>query len=184
MEPNILTKIGQVECFEHIDKQEFEAIYRHYWRLLYDFAFVKTHDQHVAEEIVQDLFASLWEKRDSLHISNLRSYLFTAVRNRVIDYYKQKVFLDLDAVERSDETSYPIFLDELETALQNGITGLPDKTREIFLLNRMEGKTASQISACLHVPVRTVEYHITQALRSLKFQLKDFTLLLLLVFEM
>jgi RNA polymerase sigma-70 factor (family 1) len=184
VEPKLLSDLKLVERFEHVDKQEFEAVYRNYWRLLYDYAFVKTHDQHVAEEIVQDLFASMWEKRDNLHISNLRSYLFTAVRNRVIDHYKQKIFLDLEAAEKSDESSYPFFLDELETALQKGITGLPDKTREIFLLNRFEGKTAQQISACLHMPVRTVEYHITQALRSLKLQLRDFTtLFLLLIFE-
>lgn len=183
MGPKLVKKVKPVECSEHVTKQEFEAIYRNYWRSLYDYARLKTHDQHVAEEIVQELFTSLWEKRDNLHISNLRNYLFTAVRNRVIDHYKQKVFQDIETAEKSDDFNYPLFLDELDLAIQKGINSLPDKTREIFLLNRFEDKTAREISALLDIPVRTVEYHITLAIRSLKLQLRDFILFILIACE-
>lgn len=164
------------------DNEAFEALYRKYWKNLFDFATIKTGDADAAEEIIQELFVTLWEKRETLQITNLQSYLFTSVRNRVIDHYKQKVFDELDTAEASTTPDYPLFLDELETALHAAVSELPDKTREIFLLNRFEGKTARQIAQELNLPERTVEYHITQALRTLKTQLRDFIVMLALSF--
>lgn len=162
------------------DNEAFEALYRKYWKKLFDFATIKTGDADVAEEIIQELFVTLWEKRETLQIINLQSYLFTSVRNRVIDHYKQKIFDELDTVEASSVPDYSFFLEELEMALQAAVSGLPDKTRAIFLLNRFEGKTAREISQELNLPERTVEYHITQALRTLKTQLRDYIALFLL----
>lgn len=165
------------------DTAAFEEIYRRYWKRLFDFALTKTRDADVAEEIVQDLFVTVWEKRDSLHIKNLQSYLFTAVRNRVIDHFKDKVFDELDAADSPSAPDYPLFLDELENAMQNAVGRLPEKTRRIFVLNRLEGNTIRQISSELNLPERTVEYHITQALRTLKTLLKDFIILFLTLFS-
>jgi RNA polymerase sigma-70 factor (family 1) len=161
------------------DGVAFESLYSKYWKRLFDFARVKTRDTHVAEEIVQDLFVTLWEKRESLQVSNLQSYLFTAVRNKVIDYYKEKVFSELENLESVPAPDYPVFLDELEAAMQAAIFKLPEKTRQIFLLSRFENNTARQISMQLHIPERTVEYHITQALRALRIMLKEYMLSLL-----
>ena len=159
----------------------FESLYEKYWKRLYDFAKAKTRDTYVAEEIVQDLFVTLWEKRESLQVANLQSYLFTAVRNKVIDYYKEKIFSELENIEPASAPDYPIFLDELEAAMQVAVSRLPEKTREIFLLNRFGNKTARQISVQLHIPERTVEYHITQALRALRVLLKDYIISVLAV---
>ena len=159
----------------------FESLYEKYWKRLYDFAKAKTSDTYVAEEIVQDLFVTLWEKRESLQVANLQSYLFTAVRNKVIDYYKEKIFSELENIEPASAPDYPIFLDELEAAMQVAVSRLPEKTREIFLLNRFGSKTARQISVQLHIPERTVEYHITQALRALRVLLKDYIISVLAV---
>ena len=165
------------------DNVAFEVIYRRHWQHLYDFAFLKTHDTDVAEEIIQDLFVTIWEKRESLQIKNLRTYLFTSVRNRVIDHYKEKVFSELDTIEAPEAPEYSFFLEELEATMQNSIDRLPDKTKRIFLLNRFEGKTVRQISVDLNLPERTVEYHITQALRTLKILLKEFIALCLTIFS-
>lgn len=151
-----------------LDRTTFEAIYRAYWLRLYDFALAKVHDVDVAEEIVQDMFVVLWERRFDLQVSNLPSYLFVAVRNRVIDHYKQRLFLDLETLDEAVAPDYPLFLDELEAELNDAVDRLPLKTREIFMLNRLEGQSADEISAALDIPKRTVEYHITQALRQLK----------------
>lgn len=163
---------------------DFEALYRRYWRPLYEYAYVKTHDGDVAEEIVQDLFVTLWEKRDSLAIGNLQHYLFAAVRNRVITHYKRAVFAELDSVADPAAPEYATFLDELETALHEAVAQLPDKTREIFVLNRFESQTIQQIARQLRLPERTVEYHITQALRRLKTLLRDYFALLPSLFKM
>ncbi|WP_138476542.1 RNA polymerase sigma factor [Dyadobacter bucti] len=165
------------------DNVAFELIYRRYWQHLFDFAFLKTHDADVSEEIIQDLFVTVWEKRESLQVKNLRAYLFTAVRNRVIDHYKEKIFSELDTIEPPEAPEYSFFLEELEATMQNSIASLPDKTQRIFLLNRFEGKTVRQISADLNLPERTVEYHISQAVRVLKVLLKEFIALCLVAFS-
>lgn len=162
-------------------KKDFEELYRLYWKRLYDFALMKTGDRDVSEEIVQDLFVTLWEKRDALQISNFQSYLFVSVRNRIITYHKQKIFVDLNHAEATVAPDYPLFLEEFESSLNEVIGQLPQKTHEIFMLNRFEGKSAQEISKKLKIPTRTVEYHITQALRHLKDLLKQ-SLILFLAF--
>lgn len=156
-----------------VNKKDFEELYKEYWQRLYDFALAKTHDKDVAEEIVQDLFVTIWEKRKKLRVSNLQSYLFVSIRNKVITYYKQKIFADLDTATNTIAPDYPLFLEELEASLQGAMRQLPEKTRDIFLLNRFEGKSAHEISEKLRIPERTVEYHITQALRQLKVLLRN-----------
>lgn len=163
------------------NKKDFEQIYRLYWRSLYEFALIKTRDKDVAEEIIQDLFVSIWEKRDELRIINLRNYLFTAVRNRIITFYRQTIFSDLDIATNQEAPDYPLFLEELEMSLNEALSKLPEKTHEIFLLNRFDGKSAAEIARHLHIPQRTVEYHITQALRQLKSLLKN-TIAMILFF--
>lgn len=164
------------------DRSAFEMIYRKYWKHLYDFAFMKTHDTDVSEDIVQDLFVTIWEKRKTLNVKNLRAYLFTATRNSVIDHYKKKIFSELDHVEAVAEPEYALFLEELETLTQNSIAQLPDKTKRIFLLSRFEGKTVREIATDLNLPERTVEYHITQALRMLRVLLREFITISLAIF--
>ncbi len=157
----------------NVNEKTFEAIYREYWLRLYDFALAKVHDPDVAEEIVQDLFVNLWEKRRNLRITSLSGYLFVAVRNRIIDHYKQRLFSDLEVVDDISAPDYPLFLDELENELKQAVGRLPDKTREIFMLNRLEGRSVGEISEMLHLPRRTVEYHITQGLRQLRVFLRS-----------
>jgi len=172
-EPQLLDRLGSD------DPQAFEAIYKRYWKRLYDFAYTKTHDADTAAEVVQELFVALWERRRSLQISHLQSYLFTSVRNRVIDHFKDKAFTPLDSVDPLSEPDYPLFHDELEQAMQQAVEQLPEKTRKIFVLSRFEGNTVKQIASLLAMPERTVEYHITQAMRTLKTLLKDFIVLML-----
>ncbi len=151
-----------------IDESNFETIYREYWRSLYDFIRIKVQDRDAAEEILQETFVNLWERRDHLRIINIRNYLFTAVKNRIIDYFKQKLFADLSEVSESPSPDYPHFLDELEESIKMAINDLPPKTREIFKLNRVEGRSVREISVFLKIPERTIEYHISQATKSLK----------------
>jgi DNA-directed RNA polymerase specialized sigma24 family protein len=145
----------------NLDETTFEIIYKTYWVRLYQFAVSKTHDQDVAEEIVQDLFVNLWERKEELKVSNIPSYLFSSVRYKVIDFYKQRLFSDLAEVRETIAPDYPIFLEELQNQLQ------------IFTLNRIEGFSTDEIARDLSLPKRTVEYHITQALKHLRFIVKS-----------
>ncbi|WP_229238588.1 RNA polymerase sigma-70 factor [Dyadobacter sp. Leaf189] len=181
MNPDPLNHFEPAASGSAMSRREFEIIYRDNWRDLYDFAISKTRDKDVAEEIVQALFVNLWEKRQQLTIANPRAYLFTAVRNRIIDHFKEKVFYDLDSACEEAAPDFPLFLEELEMLFQEAMGQLPEKTRDIFLLNRFEGKSAPEIANLLKLPARTVEYHITQALRKLKSAVRNTITLFLVI---
>jgi len=151
---------------------------------LYDFAYVKTQDADSSEEMVQELFVTLWEKRETLRIANLRSYLFVSVKNRVIDFYRRDIPAQLDAVpDLALPTEYPMFLEELEAALEEALAQLPEKTQQIFRLKKFEDKTTREIAERLAMPERTVEYHYTQAIRTLRASLSGFLTLLVWLFS-
>lgn len=154
-----------------LDKEGFELVYRQYWRRLFDFALFKTHDRDASEEIVQDLFVTLWAKRKELQIVNLKSYLFVSMRNRIVDYYERKLCSDLEAAEDIPAPDYPLFLNELEEAVQMAVSELPAKTREIFFLSRLDGLSTREISDKLRMPERTINHHIALALRQLKVKI-------------
>ena len=162
----------------------FAQIFQKYWQELYDFAFVKTQDADVSEEIVQELFVQLWEKRETLNIVNLRSYLFVSVKNRVIDHFRRTTHARLDSVaDLASATPYPLFLEELEAAISDALAQLPEKTQQIFRLKKFEDKTTREIAEQLAMPERTVEYHYTQATRTLKTLLNGFLSLCLVIFH-
>jgi RNA polymerase sigma-70 factor (family 1) len=158
----------------------FDRIFRKYWQDLYDFTYVKTQDGDVAEEIVQELFVNLWEKREQLIIRNLRSYLFISVKNRIVDHYRRTADARLDSIaELATSATYPLYLEELEAAFEKAIAQLPEKSQQIFNLKQFENKTTREISKRLSMPERTVEYHYTQATRTLRTLLGNFFSLLI-----
>lgn len=166
------------------DNDAFARIFKKYWQELYDFAYIKTQDADVSEEIVQELFVNLWEKRQTLRVANLRSYLFVSVKNRVIDFYRRDIPAQLDAIpDLALPAEYPIFLEELEAAIEEALAQLPEKTQQIFRLKKFEDKTTREIAERLDMPERTVEYHYTQATRTLKSLLSGFLSLLVWLFS-
>ncbi len=129
------------------------------------------------------LFVKLWEKRLTLRIANLRRYLFASVKNRVIDYYRRDSLTPLDAIpDLASPAEYPMFLEELEAAIEEALMQMPEKTQQIFRLKKFEDCTTREVSEQLDMPERTVEYHYTQATRTLKTLLSGFLSLLLWLF--
>ncbi|WP_373512029.1 RNA polymerase sigma-70 factor [Persicitalea sp.] len=166
------------------NSDSFAQIFQKYWQELYDFAYLKTQDVDASEEIVQELFVQLWEKRKTLRIANLRSYLFVSVKNRVIDHYRQTTHARLDSIaDLPSDTPYPLFLEELESAIGDALAQLPEKSQQIFRLKKFEDKTTREIAEMLAMPERTVEYHYTQAARTLKILLSGFLSLLIWLFS-
>lgn len=162
------------------DEKAYKAIYLRYWRSLFSVAVWKTNDKIVAEELVQELFMGLWENREKTLIGNLEAYLKTALRYSIIVSIKAKLAksqtelnnsLELSSDQRADTE---ISIRELSDALQQALTLLPEKTRHVFQMSRFEQKSASEIAEHLGITQRAVEYHITQSLRLLRLELKDY----------
>jgi RNA polymerase sigma-70 factor (family 1) len=162
------------------DAKAYEAIYRRYWRALFSIATWKTNSQVAAEEMVQELFMKLWENRQKTLIENLEAYLKTALKYSVIGFIKAKlVSKQAELGEASDQPTdqladTDIGLAELSGALENALNLLPEKTRLVFQMSRFEQRSTSEIASRLGLTDRAVEYHITQSLRLLRFQLKDY----------
>ena len=161
----------------------FETLYHAYWKRLIQFVYKKTKNDELAKEIVQDLFVDIWERRHSLEITHLENYLFSSAKYKIIAHYKEKILDSIDDIEIEDfSTAYQIWVNDLQAQLNEAIEQLPDKTKTIFILNRIEGKSAKEISVLLNFPERTVEYHITQALRVLRSKLQEYYLLYIFFF--
>lgn len=170
-------------------KYAFEEIFKIYWKELYRHAFSKLRDKQEAEEIVQDIMATLWIKREELLITNLEYYLHTSVKNKVLnrirsglihkrywDFYK--IFLP-DNRELAQET---VYYDDLKEALEKSSDSLSDKAKTIFRLNRLEGYSISDIAQKLKLSEKAVEYHITRSVKVLKVKLKDYLVPALIIY--
>ena len=180
--------------FSGTGKNTFSEIYQIYFPKLVRFAreyVVSTED---AENIVQDIFMYLWEHPDiSASLTNLNAFLFTLVKNKCIDFYRHKSFIDskresldnlqerelklkMEALMQFDEN---IFTEkEIDELLAKAIEHLPEKCRQVFILSRMNGLKHEEIATQLNISVHTVQNHIVTALRKLKVELKDYLPLL------
>ncbi len=163
------------------DEAAFREIYQRYWKKLYTIARRKIESLDAVEELVQDIFLKVWERRRELRVERLDAYLFTAVRYATINHIKSTLVHEKYAnyayahlPEASSTTEEQMDLDELIEEVEKQVNGLPEKTRQIFRLNRLEYLSIKEVSAQLNVPERTVEYHLSQAIKSLRIYFRDY----------
>jgi RNA polymerase sigma-70 factor (ECF subfamily) len=162
------------------DAGAFEIIVRSYVKELGSFAkyFVKSHD--VAEDIVQNLFIHLWEKKNSIRIKGrLRTYLFAAIRNRSLDYLKhqsidQKYSYGYSQLVPLPSTPHEIVeLRELDDLIMKALEKLPERRRIVFILNKYCNMTYAEIAEILEITVKTVDAHMVNAVKSLRSDLQS-----------
>lgn len=187
MEYKILSDELLVKLLRVGEQDAFEEIYRRYWQKLLRSAQFKLRSKETIEEILQDLFISLWEKREKVLIENLEAYLNTSLRYLVINQIKKQILQEkfveysLKKNELTDDVDESVAFNELSIAIEKAIEQLPEKTQQIFRLNRLEYKSVKEIAVLLETPERTVEYHITQALKALRIHLREFIALSVLL---
>lgn len=164
------------------DTGAFEEIFNRYWSLLYTAAYKRVKSKEGAEEIVQDLFTLLWTKRDRIQIhTSLAGYLFTSIRYMVLNHIQKEVVRDsykdsLQSINIFDNsTEETVFLNDLNRSIEKELDHLPPKCRSVFELSRKEHKTNREIAEVLGISEKTVEGHLTKAIRQLKVTLSDFS---------
>jgi RNA polymerase sigma-70 factor, ECF subfamily len=167
--------------------KEFETLFRAYFKPLVGFSTKYVGDVDDAKGIVHDVYVNLWEKFSSLPSdTNLRSYLYTAVKNRSLNHVrdrKKHVVLSEASENIHTEENKAFGTQELETEIELGIAGLPDKCRQVFEMSRMEGLRYSQIAERMNISVKTVEAQMTKAMSHLRLHLKEFLAILFLLIE-
>ena len=166
------------------DQDAFAQIFAEYYPRLVAFARAGLEDARleVAEETVQDVFLEIWARRQSWTIErSLAAYLFRAVRNR-ISSQRRTLRLEqgyaatvLQAPDEATAEKADDHLDEaeLEAALAAALAVLPERARQVFLLNRREHLSYTEIAAVLGIAVKTVEMHMARALKALRASLAD-----------
>lgn len=177
-----------VQALRDGSEPAFAEIYRRYGFGLIEQAYRKAGSREAAEEIVQDLFAALWHKRDGVEIQKLPEYLGTAVKYRVINLIKTRLthadylaYCRTQPLHADHRTEQELAATDLAGALRRSLTRLPAHTREIFRLSRLEHQSVPEIAGRLKLSPKAVEYHITRALKQLRVSLKDFLVVLALL---
>jgi RNA polymerase sigma-70 factor (ECF subfamily) len=155
------------------DTQAFESIYKKYWQNLYLTAFSILKDKQAAEDIIQDLFIHLWNKRATISVTvSLNAYLSACVKHEVFRIIRKRIAeLDTNEVIQPDKTYNAQELIEYKEFLshtQQLIAKLSVKFQEVFVLSREDQYTHKEIAAQLNISSKTVENHIGKALGLLK----------------
>jgi RNA polymerase sigma-70 factor (ECF subfamily) len=157
----------------------YTIIYNRYFDTLYLHAYQKLRDKEEAEDILHELFAQLWNKRDTLSInSTLSGYLYTAVRNKILDVisHQQVESKYIDSLQGFLNqgyciTDHRIRERQLAQLIENGISSLPLKMREVFDLSRKHNLTHKEIATQLNLSEETVKKQIKNALKLLRLKL-------------
>ncbi|MGL1888840.1 MAG: RNA polymerase sigma-70 factor [Reichenbachiella sp.] len=171
-ESNLISELndGQVGALNKLFDEHYAAMMRH--------AYALTHNKEVSEELTQDVFVSLWNKRETFDLeTSFRPYLIQAIRNRCYTYFRREYSKDTIAIdlvndpESNHTTDMSIHSSDLKDGIALALGLLPMKTKAVFLMSREEEMSNQDIAQRLEISLKTVEYHMGKALKSLKFSL-------------
>ncbi|RFS25132.1 RNA polymerase sigma-70 factor [Chitinophaga silvatica] len=169
------------------DEAAFTTIYNRYWSKLLAMAYHYTKDKAAAEEVLQEVFMQLWDRREILDIQNIGAYLATAVKfsifNQLLKNKRRKSLAAANYIQPSvqfdEELIEARFLDEY---IKGVVSKLPEKCQLVFRYSREEALPVNEIASTLNISPKTVEAHLTKALKILRSSLRQFkTLLLILI---
>lgn len=163
------------------DRNAFTEIYNRYWDKLYYLAYSHLSTESVCEEVVQDVFYTLWKKKDSLNIESLHFYLSAMTRHAVykkLAKEKKKITAETNATFAQAQ-----FLNEesnldnkdLLDIVQRLASELPEKCRLVFIHNKLLDKSINEVAAFLNISTKTAEAHLTKALKIVRERLKGVT---------
>lgn len=171
------------------DEPAFAELYRRYARKLVHTAYRKTGDQTSAEDLVHELFLKLWLNRHDLRIQkSVAAYVQSALKKLIISHYYSRLIrpaVSLDTLTDADLTRLAVGQEPLPDGFvreyyEQSLGKLPQKCREVFVMSR-SGFTNNEIARTLHISEKTVEGHITKALRLLRAELKDYAVVALVL---
>jgi len=154
-------------------------MYSLYWKRVYAVCYNNLKNVEVSQGMVQDIFLSLWERRDTVVItSSIEHYLVRAAKMKVFEYIRNKAIHEAHLSEIRATSISSTFCTEQEVIYNNLneqvkvlVDHLPSQCQQVFSL-REDGRTNKEIASFLQISEKAVEYHITKALRFLKSNLR------------
>ncbi len=169
------------------NEDAFKKLYTIYFSRLNDFAKKVTRDDEISQDIVQEVFVKIWEKRSELKGVNPEAFLFRLVRNRCIDYIKhlrvvnnrmeevrtKSKYEELYRIDFIGNEPYILIEQELRDKIESVIRTLPDRCREVFILSRMQGLKNREIAEKLNINIKNVERHLSRAFEAFRKNFSD-----------
>jgi RNA polymerase sigma-70 factor (family 1) len=174
-----------VELLRQGKDKAFDELYFRYRDVLVRFVYVRMKSVPISEEIVQEVFTTIWERRKTLVIQKkFSAYIYTSVRYVTLDYIKSHTITDQyikEVIDRNtgefsstNATEDSIYYEELQEAVDKATLLLPKKSKEVFILSRIKHYTNKEIAEELNVSHETVKYHIAYALKFMRNYLGEF----------
>lgn len=171
------------------DIEAFNQIFYANSSKLYHFAYGYLKSKEDAEEMVQEIFSKIWDKRADIKAEyEFRSYLFSIAFNYVKKHFRSKALINKYAEfsttnnPESEQIEEDVNYASLKIRVDQLVDQMPEKRKAVFFKSRVEGKNSKEIAAEMNISPSTVENHLNQALRFLRLHLKDETLAGLLFF--
>jgi RNA polymerase sigma-70 factor (ECF subfamily) len=173
-------------------QKAFERLFKDYFKSLHAYAYTFLKDDEQAEEVVQNVFCRVWEKRDQLKTDgSIKAYLYRAVHNESLNYLKhQKVRAGFgvyyaDEMEQNaggdEPASKKLMAAELQRHIEKAMSELPEQCRIIFQLSRFEQLKYQQIADQMGLSIKTIENQMGKALRVMRQKLAEFLPIILLL---
>lgn len=163
---------------KHGDRNAYSKLYDGLWENMYTLAFALTGNKNTSKDLVQDIFASLWERRKTIDCDDPRAYLLQAIRYGAYkehrsSKYREELWSELASLknEQSNTTDELIDFKATERSMLDAVKQLPEKCQTIFRMSRFDEKKNSEIAQELGLSQRTVETHISNALKFLRSKL-------------
>lgn len=168
--------------FTGIDTRQFEQVFKAHFKALHAYAITILNEEAMAEEIVQQVFFKLWEKRNEIRIrQSLKAYLYSSVYNHCMNYLKHEKVKQrhqhyiIQSGNGGDESAgRKIMLQELENKISGALNRLPQQCRTIFQMSRFEELKYREIAETLNLSVKTVENQMSKALRIMRKELEAY----------
>jgi RNA polymerase sigma-70 factor (ECF subfamily) len=170
----------------------FREIFDRYFDRIYGVAYSLVKSPMIAEDMTQDIFLKIWEKREMLtDVQKLDAYLFRVARNHILNEFRNKVkeqdfseYLCNFFRETADNPEQHLIFTELEEVVSRAVEHLPPQQREIYRLCREDGLRQEEIAEKLQISVNTIKQHMNRALKFIRhYYLSHYRLVLMLVIE-
>lgn len=160
-----------------MEHSKFKEIFDLYYEKVRSFAYYKTGNLQLSEDIVQDTFMKLWERRDKINEATVKSLVYTIAENSIKNYFKHKkaeynFVLKTQPFNVSESADFMLEEEEFNRFLNKTLAEIPEKSRVVFLMNRIDKLTYAEIAACLNVSVKTVEKRMTIALKIIRKRIR------------
>lgn len=167
---------------KHSNEKDFKILFSHYYAPLCGYALKIVKQKEMSEEVVQDLFLRIWDKRKKLEIENIKAYLYRSVYHKSLHLIEhQHIKLKHQQLEQRKNLTHPspeegMMMGELYEAYKIELEKLPANTREIYSLSRDSNLKYSEIAIKLKISIKTVESHISKALKAFRARFDDIEL--------